>query len=1532
MKLKKITLFLLFLFFINQLLPVFANYNTLNITNGIEGINNIFEKSTVISENLEETHDIISSYSVEDSDRLEDNFLLNENIVYKYLNIPHYFLKENQNVKKRIYSFNQGRTYVINNHIQETTKEKIIELRLSLSDKTTEVYLAIDHSQSSLIPNNSKFTNAQSTIEIKELPVYLKINKTNLQDSLFLTLNPNISNLSLQIIELDNYQKVTGVYSSNILQLDVDSFNKYTMFQMNKHILEFFCPYCEIEDFGVNKNGFSSCGRSIFEPQKKSITEYLNKKENVCLVPDGTKIAGFTNESLYLFGLDRLYFEWNANIPSDFFDYGEYYVDEDQFRIAVSKKLDTIENKEFISLGEIKYKIGKNKLISKVGTYIELDLLEPTYNISNENIDDALNSSIVALKSIPEEYKKLTILDLVNNEPNVSDLDFDKYMFNFFKKDFYKIKDYHTHYQITLEKYLDSFNDLKEQSKINDYDFSNFLYSSENVLRGYSNIYFSEGLDYFIYNLKPIYDLEYSNRLLNNIPTKMFGNFWKLNLVDTQEFYQPKTVVVNISDYSKKEANVHLSSPSDNLYVNYYLDNFYYSYNNLFFESINALSYNRSAFFENTTSVFDKYPNINNNYEDIQDGNLFFYDFEKKIFSLKYTSPIIITKSTYEEDLIIKYHNGKEYVIYPNYLAVTSNSSIYIDNYSIIFYPLNTVNDYPIIVESLIPLVFNVVVSEQQLNEKYVYKLNINVEKNNLSTIINNISNGNMCFSLSENGFSIWKNIDEELIFGKNKNYNYLTFQEEEEFNDLSINYAIQTHNGKDYENNFFKVHDFLEYEIKVKNLEKYINYKKAHNKLLLQEPNLNKDFTNLFDCKDTLICEVIKTKNIPLNSFFERFKTSCKANTPTECVNYWSNPKVNFCAAFTRVFNNHFYDYKFDSANAWDLSKQQNNISIWKTIKGSFPETMYDSLIPGSILGIKQNNTSYIDKEYSHVVTYLGKKGSKHYVIHSWGNTLKIEQLDVFLKTTARGKNAYGYFENGEIKEVLISKNLYSKLKEVARNNGIFLSVNETFSNEVFNFSLDFFNSFNFNFGSSDYQSMIVSEIIYNDLKKIYLDIIENYSSDEFLDINNKNLESKFILIVLGKYKKAFLVNKTDNKLNIYAEYPVSVGINGFGCEINGLKTPTGLFKISKKIGDNCSPLQIISNDLCLTENNNPILASLNIDKSYEVTRKIELQAIDSICSSDIDYKNILIHGTNYENEVGFQKSSGNIRLLNEDILSLYDFLPIDSYVYIHNEDIDYSFLIELEKKLTSYDDFEFFYINYRDPKIYDNKTEQSPSLYPRKFVLPPEIDLRTPEKKFIDSLEKGIDNCYTTNPKTLEILRSKNLNLAKKETSRKDLSSIVVPSKFSLSYEDILKIASPKPNDYKAHEKFITAIPTLYNLCAIYGIDPVFVLAKFRNEKSMYNLIAGNYDNGELVRSNNPTGIKRINGCACGGKRYLKGEFCQYPTLDAGFEATLLNLINTKSYNNKTLGEVAKIWAEDPNYDKNLLKNINYFYNLIK
>ncbi len=1373
--------------------------------NGTEGELDVFTIQTNYPEiELDESQDLITSFSSFDQN---SSFSLNSQVNYKSLNIPHYFLKENQNTKKRIYPFNQGRTYVINNSSQEIAKDKTLELKLNLSNTTQKVYLVIDQAQSNPIPAMTQFVNiSSSTIEINTIPRYLKINKSSIVNGkLLLNLKANIPNFSLQIIELDNNQKVSGVYSTNILQLDYDSFNKYTLFQINRNLIEFYCPYCHLKDYGINENGFSSCGKSVFEQEKKSITEYLSAKENVCLLPDGSRISGFTNESLELFGLNRLYFEWNDKIPSDFFDYGEYYVDQDQLRIAVSKKLDEISNNNYVEIETTKYKKGKNTLISKVGTYIEYDLSEITELSTNSSINESLEFSIAVLNSIPEEYKKLTIIDLTNNEPAVSDTEFDRIMQEILVSNYYKVTDYHTHYQITLEKYLSSISNFKISRANNDI-YSKLLYGLEYKTQGYSNVYLSEGLNYFIYNIKPFG--EDTEAILNNEHTQLFGNYWKLNLLDNNQTTQPKTVIVNLSEIvpERKEANISFNDPTTDLYVNYYFENQYFSNNPLFLMPINALSYNRGEFFENTTSVTSKQPDIINNYDNLQEGKIISIDKTSSDFILNLTKPIIITKDTGEE-ILVKYYNGREYVNYSNNLIKVNNSrEDFPTKETIVIYPPKSeFFNYPLIVESTTPLIFNKEVIGNREQEKYVYRLSSETQNLSFSELINNISNNKTCFSVIDNSLSLWSNIDQELDITKTNSYHEFASALQSQENSSSESLATTLNQNPevnttfavytiDESQNLYKqvqaVNSYIQTETETRNLEILESYNQAYQKVLESEPALKKDFINLLNCNETLICRISKTRVIPKDSFFEVFKNVCIDNTPTECVSFWSNPKVSYCSAFIRNFNNYYFGYRFDSANAWDLADQPNNKSIWKTTTGSLSESSYDYLIPGSVLGIKHNNTSYWDKEYSHVVVYLGKMGSSHYVIHSWLNTLKIEKLDVFLKTTARGKNAYGYYEDGQIKEIMISNNLYQKLRTKARTEGISLgSVDSSiYQGVVPDYILDSFNNFEM---VSTTQKNTINQNMYQELEVVYNRILNkdfsiyyktNYSNNSISEVNQniRLTPGEPMIIILGKYKKVFLVNKENGITNIISEYPIATGVNGFGCVNDSLKTPIGLFKIVQKVGQNCSPLQVIGANGCQYQNGNPVLASYNSGTAKVVTRKLVLDGLEKEniglgCDTgnrNTIYRGIFIHGTNYENSMGQQRSHGCIRMLNSDVITLFNNVQKGTYVYIYNSETSYSSLLDLENKLTnSGNNLEFTLTSARKPansRITATKTMQDVDNYIDERIntfrmlnhttgvsLSYGRECNTTTLKFPCFLKEALDveyNAHVTNPQSSE------------------------------------------------------------------------------------------------------------------------------------------------------------------------------------
>lgn len=1272
--------------------------------------------------------------------------LINQNLPfeaanYKLFNFKYYTLFNLPNSKKRIYSFNQAQTFVIKNSAEEATIDKIVEIGLNLDKNTSVVYIIIDAPQSKTIPSKNQFVAINSpSIDIKKNQTrHIKISKSNLKDKITLNYKADVENVSLQMVELDSKDAVLGTYSTNVLQLTESNFNKYTLFQINKNLIKFYCPNCKINDYGINYSGFSNCGK-LEEALKTSEQEILKEKQNVCLIPGGSKIGGFTSESFEVFGFDKLFFEWNNDsITSDTFDYGEYYVDQDQFRIAISKKLDAIRNNEYLELSGIKYKKGKNNLISKVSRYQEYDLNQITAISPNSSIDASLEYSIKVLGTIPVEYKKLTIIDIVNNEPIVSDLDFEKIMHAILNNssEYYKAKDYHTHYQINLSKYLSSIENFKNQ---NSTGYSDLLYSLYYKTIGYSNIYYSEGLNYFIYNIKPFGDLSKETKnILNNEYTRFLSNYWSLELINTKNMPEPSTVIIEIKEIlDDKKAKLEIKETSKYLGLNYYFNNKYYAYNPLFFNSINAFSYKYTTdVFGQSNSVIVKEIKTQQDFSDLQYGSLVNLNFNNSQYQTNMTKPIIIRKSI-SDNIVIKYFDGKEYKIYNSEFITTIDSfEDFPTTEAVVIYPQK--QEKPLLVESSERLIFNIEnVEYTMLGDKFVYSLPSTNYIVSFKELINGISNGYNCFSVINNELSIWDNIDEQLRYAKSKSYSELFYAFEEEpsssiltSSDNSVAntaFAIYTiDETSDSLKTAKAVNSFIKDETETRNKEILKNYNLAYQELLKSDNTLNKSFINLLPCSETLICQVSKTKYVPEDQFYERFKALCIPNTPTECVkNYWPNPKTNYCSAFIRNFTKNQFGYNFDSADAWDLAKQPNNKSIWKATTGFLSESDYDYLIPGSVLGIKHNNTSYTDKFYSHVVVYLGKIGSKHYIIHSWNNTLKIEKLDVFLKTTARGQNVYGDYEDGKIKEVLISNNLYLQLAKKAKEKTIFLGSIDYKSSEMAIPDYLFDNYNNFELVATSQKDKL-NDLMYAELEEVYNRILEkdfdiyykkDYSTDSAPELTEKiKLPAEEpMIIVLGKYKKIFVVIKENNKTNVVAEYSISSGVDGFGCELTGLKTPIGLFRVVQKVGKDCLPFQVIVWGSCDYKNGKPVIAPINSGVSKITTRKLIIDGLEKSnlginCENgnrNTIYRGVYIHGTNYENSMGQQRSHGCIRLLNNDVISLFNLVKDGTYVYVYNSDTSYSQLLDLEDKLASSDESLSSKIVKSGESIISKKTEK--------------------------------------------------------------------------------------------------------------------------------------------------------------------------------------------------------------------------------
>ena len=131
-----------------------------------------------------------------------------------------------------------------------------------------------------------------------------------------------------------------------------------------------------------------------------------------------------------------------------------------------------------------------------------------------------------------------------------------------------------------------------------------------------------------------------------------------------------------------------------------------------------------------------------------------------------------------------------------------------------------------------------------------------------------------------------------------------------------------------------------------------------------------------------------------------------------------------------------------------------------------------------------------------------------------------------------------------------------------------------------------------------------------------------------------------------------------------VLAEYPVSTAKRGVGTEEGSLKTPTGQFEIGEKVGDGAAPGTIFvgrkpAGSWCAEDAEDPGRGDLVL------SRILWISGIEPENANTRD-RYIYIHGTNQEGLIGQPASEGCIRMLNADVVDLFDRVPVRTPVSI--------------------------------------------------------------------------------------------------------------------------------------------------------------------------------------------------------------------------------------------------------------------------
>lgn len=125
-------------------------------------------------------------------------------------------------------------------------------------------------------------------------------------------------------------------------------------------------------------------------------------------------------------------------------------------------------------------------------------------------------------------------------------------------------------------------------------------------------------------------------------------------------------------------------------------------------------------------------------------------------------------------------------------------------------------------------------------------------------------------------------------------------------------------------------------------------------------------------------------------------------------------------------------------------------------------------------------------------------------------------------------------------------------------------------------------------------------------------------------------------------------------------AEFPVSTSKFGLGCKEGSYKTPTGRFRIARKIGGT-APLWTIFR----ARKNTGRKAKPGGKDDLVLTRILTLDGLDRANANSLA-RYIYIHGTNQERFIGRPASHGCVRLRNKDMAVLYKMVRRGSPVRI--------------------------------------------------------------------------------------------------------------------------------------------------------------------------------------------------------------------------------------------------------------------------
>lgn len=178
-----------------------------------------------------------------------------------------------------------------------------------------------------------------------------------------------------------------------------------------------------------------------------------------------------------------------------------------------------------------------------------------------------------------------------------------------------------------------------------------------------------------------------------------------------------------------------------------------------------------------------------------------------------------------------------------------------------------------------------------------------------------------------------------------------------------------------------------------------------------------------------------------------------------------------------------------------------------------------------------------------------------------------------------------------------------------------------------------------------------------------------QNQHTNPYSNKQAQEQNSELVSLVISPASQHMYVYQNDLLLKTYV---ISTAKNGLGEEKNSFKTPRGKHIIRAKIGSD-APINAIFKERRFTgEIYTPELNQLYPTRDWILTRILWLSGLEPgfnrLGNVDTMQRFVYIHGSPNERPTGTPTSRGCIRMRNEDIIELFNLVPVGTKVLIEH------------------------------------------------------------------------------------------------------------------------------------------------------------------------------------------------------------------------------------------------------------------------